>query len=423
MTLTPGNVGRTVAARLILAWAALSLLAGAAALYFEVGRVSRMVLGLARSEAERFTRHLEAIGPQHAAALQEQAAEFLTGGFVALRLYDARGSRVLEASDPGRAGDLPGRVREFPPAAAEVHEMRWAHGRLQMQLVVPLAGPQGARGRFDGVFEVDARTLAEIRSGVSRSLALTLGAVLASAAVLYSVIAALTRRLAALSADLLHSNLELMEVLGSAIALRDSATDAHNYRVTAYAIAAGRALRLPGAELRDLIAGAFLHDVGKIGVPDAVLLKPGALTPEEMQAMRRHVPLGVRVIAGSPWLHGARSVVECHHEKFDGSGYPKGLAGAAIPLGARVFAIVDAFDALTSRRPYKDALSFDAAMALLERGRGTHFDPALLDAFRGIAAGVHERVGAGGEAALRRSVRREVAEQFRLAAAGEAAVD
>ena len=417
MQLTPANVGRTVAARLVLAWAALSVLAGAAALYFEVGRVSRTVAALARSEAEGFTRHLGAIGPQHEAALRAQATQFLEGGFVALRLYDARNEPVLEAADAGRAADLREHMRALPPGGAGLHEMRWREGRLLMRLVVPLAGPQGLRGRFDGLYEVDAPTLAEIRAGVGRSLALTLGAVLATAAVLYSVIGALTRRLARLSADLLQSNLELMEVLGSAIALRDSATDAHNYRVTAYAIAMGEALRLPGAELRDLIAGAFLHDVGKIGVPDAVLLKPGALTPEEMQAMRRHVPLGAGVIAGSPWLRGARAVVECHHEKFDGSGYPQGLAGGAIPLGARIFAIVDAFDALTSRRPYKEALAFDAAMALLERGRGTHFEPALLDAFRGVAAAVHGRIGTTDEAGLRRSVRRQAMEHFRLAAA------
>jgi HD-GYP domain-containing protein (c-di-GMP phosphodiesterase class II) len=214
---------------------------------------------------------------------------------------------------------------------------------------------------------------------------------------------------------LLKSNIELMEVLGSAIALRDSNTDAHNYRVTAYAMAMGKALRLPERPMRDLIAGAFLHDAGKIGISDAILLKPGPLTPAEMQVMRSHVSLGAGIVARSDWLRGAREVVEFHHEKFDGSGYLKGLAAGAIPVGARAFAIIDVFDALVSRRPYKQPLPFDEAMAILERGRGAHFDPALLDVFRGIAAEFHGQISAADDSALRRTVRLRVARHFRLA--------
>ena len=131
--------------------------------------------------------------------------------------------------------------------------------------------------------------------------------------------------------------------------------------------------------------------------------------------MRRHVSLGVDIVANSGWLRGARDIVEFHHEKFDGSGYLKGLANGAIPLGARIFAIIDVFDALVSRRPYKELLPFDEAMAILERGRGSHFDPALLDVFGGIAAELHGQVSACDDAALRRTVRSQVAEHFLLA--------
>ena len=131
--------------------------------------------------------------------------------------------------------------------------------------------------------------------------------------------------------------------------------------------------------------------------------------------MRRHVSLGVGIVANSGWLRGARDVVEFHHEKFNGSGYLKGLADGAIPLVARVFAIIDVFDALTSRRPYKEPLPFAEAMAILERGRGTHFDPALLDVFEGIAAEIHAQISAHDDTALRRVVRSQVAEHFRLA--------
>jgi len=134
-----------------------------------------------------------------------------------------------------------------------------------------------------------------------------------------------------------------------------------------------------------------------------------------METLRRHVSLGVRIITNAGWLLGARDVVEFHHEKFDGTGYLKGLSGKAIPRNARVFAIIDVFDALTSRRPYKEPLPFDEAMAILERGRGTHFDPELLDVFRGIVANLHGQVSACDDAALRRIVRSRVAEHFLLA--------
>ena len=421
MRVVPGNVARLVGVRVILAWAVLSLLAGAATLYFEVGRVNRFVLTLSASESKRFIDHIQSIGPEHAAALEKQAAEFLRGNFISLRLYGTDKKKVLEAFDPDAQGvrrTLPGHVHDLAPGERGHHHMFWADGGLLMQVLLPVVGRDGAsRGYFEGVYAVGADAFAEIKAGVAASLALTLGIVLATAAVLYSVIAALNRGLLRLSSDLLKSNLELMEVLGSAIALRDSSTDGHNYRVTAYSIAMGEALRLPAPEARDLIAGAFLHDAGKIGISDAILLKPGPLTTAEMEDMRRHVSLGTGIVANSSWLGGARDVVEFHHERFDGSGYLKGLAGEAIPLGARVFAIVDVFDALTSRRPYKEPLPFDEADAVLERGRGTHFDPALLDVFRGVAPAIHAQIAAAGDGALRRSVRSRVAEHFRMAEA------
>lgn len=417
----PVDVRRTVLVRVIAAWAALSLLAGAVVLYFEVGRINRIVLGLAAGETRRFTEHIEAVGPEHAEALERQAREFLKGDFNSLRLYGVDQKRVLEAFDPDVQDPrwiLPEHVHDLAPGEVDHHHLSWVEGRLLMQVLLPVARNDGVlSGYFEGVYAVTAETLGDIKAGVAVSLGLTLGIVLITAAVLYSVIAGLNRGLVSLSSDLLKSNVELMEVLGSAIALRDSDTDAHNYRVTAYAMAMGKALPLSERQLRDLIAGAFLHDAGKIGVSDTILLKPGPLTAAEMEAMRRHVSLGVGIVAKSSWLRGAREVVEFHHEKFDGGGYLKGLANGAIPLGARIFAIIDVFDALVSRRPYKEPLAFDEAMAVLERGRGTHFDPALLDVFRGLAAGIHAQLAASEDSALRRSVRSRVARYFRLAEA------
>jgi len=418
MKFVPANVGSMVIRRVILAWAVLSLVSGAMALYVELGRVNRLVLGLATKETRSFTEHIEAIGPEHTAALETQTREFLRGDFILLRLYAADMKKILEASDPSRErlrSSYPDHVHELAPGEIDHHHLSWGEGTLLMRVLLPIPGDHAAlRGYFEGLYAVSAGTLAEIKSGVAANLALTLGIVLATAAVLYSVITALNRGLVSLSADVVKSNVELMEVLGSAIALRDSDTDTHNYRVTAYAIAMGTALRLSAREMRDLVAGAFLHDVGKIGISDTILFKPGPLSPAEMNVMRQHVSLGVGIVAGSDWLRGARDVVEYHHEKFDASGYLKGLGQKAIPLAARIFAIIDVFDALVSRRPYKAPLPFGEAMAILEDGRGTHFDPALLDAFRGIAVETHGRIDASSDAVLRQSVRSLVAELFRL---------
>jgi HD-GYP domain-containing protein (c-di-GMP phosphodiesterase class II) len=123
-------------------------------------------------------------------------------------------------------------------------------------------------------------------------------------------------------------------------------------------------------------------------VPDDVLLKPGKLTEEEFEVMKRHVDHGVDIVKRSEWLEDARPIVGAHHEKFDGSGYFLGRRGEEIPVAARIFALADVFDALTSERPYKDPYSYEESMQILEAGRGTHFDPFLLDAFTEIARGM-----------------------------------
>jgi len=125
----------------------------------------------------------------------------------------------------------------------------------------------------------------------------------------------------------------------------------------------------------------LLHDIGKIGIPDAILLKPGPLTPEEWKVMRTHPEIGKRLIERIPFLRGAIPIVYSHHEKWDGSGYPRGLGGADIPLGARIFAVVDAFDAMTFGRPFRRPLTVGAALAELDRCSGTQFEPAVVRAF------------------------------------------
>jgi HD-GYP domain-containing protein (c-di-GMP phosphodiesterase class II) len=150
-------------------------------------------------------------------------------------------------------------------------------------------------------------------------------------------------------------------------------------------------LAMDRAEIQHLIKGAALHDVGKIAIRDDILLKPGKLTEVEYEEMKSHVAHGVDIVSRSSWLEPAKVVVHNHHERFGGGGYLHGLTGTDIPLSARVFAIVDVFDALASVRPYKEALGFERTMEIMRGDSGTHFDPEILAAFERIAPEIYRR--------------------------------
>lgn len=162
---------------------------------------------------------------------------------------------------------------------------------------------------------------------------------------------------------------------------RDRSTFHHSERVAGYSLAIGMELGLPEDDLEIIEQAAAVHDLGKIGIPDRVLLKPGPLTEEETALMRGHTEIGPRILNQFGLFRDGAAVVRHHHESFDGSGYPDGLAGDAIPIGARVIAVADAFDAMTSDRPYRRALATTEAIARLRSGRGQQWDPAVVDAF------------------------------------------
>ncbi len=175
-----------------------------------------------------------------------------------------------------------------------------------------------------------------------------------------------------------------LHALSRALDTRDEETEEHSQRVRRYTELLARRLQISEADMHDMSRGALLHDIGKIGVPDAILLKPGKLTDAERLFMQKHPEIGYRMIAHIPFLARAALVVLHHHESFDGTGYPSGLSGEYIPLGARIFAIVDTFDAMTSDRPYRRALPIEDARGEITRCRGTQFDPKLVDIFLSI---------------------------------------
>jgi diguanylate cyclase len=171
--------------------------------------------------------------------------------------------------------------------------------------------------------------------------------------------------------------------LVDAIEAKDAATLGHVSRVGAHALTIGRALGLPAHDLRALVLAAQMHDVGKIGVPDAILLKPGALTDAEYDEVKRHSPRGFDIARRVEALRPLAPVIRAHHERINGQGYPDGLRGDEIPLLARIIAVADTYDAMTSSRPYRTALAHEAAVAELRRVSGTELDPRCVDAFVG----------------------------------------
>jgi len=176
-----------------------------------------------------------------------------------------------------------------------------------------------------------------------------------------------------------------LRALAAALEARDVETKGHSERVVSYCIRLGKRIGLIDRELITLENGALLHDIGKIGVPDGILLKRGALTEDEWSYMRRHVEFGAQILRGIDFLEGARQIVAQHHERYDGSGYPTHKEGDQICLGARIFAVADAVDAMTSDRPYRAARSFDDAADELIRCAGAHFDPLVVQAFTEVS--------------------------------------
>lgn len=175
--------------------------------------------------------------------------------------------------------------------------------------------------------------------------------------------------------------LETIRMLAAAVEARDPYTGNHLERVTRYALAIATTLGWSGDQLKHAEMGAILHDIGKIAIQDAILRKPGPLTPDEWTHMKTHPIVGSQILGGISFLEAVVPYVRCHHERFDGRGYPDGLSGKEIPRGGRLIAVADTFDAITTQRPYKPAFSVDRAIGELRDQSGRQFDPEMVDAF------------------------------------------
>jgi putative nucleotidyltransferase with HDIG domain len=187
---------------------------------------------------------------------------------------------------------------------------------------------------------------------------------------------------------------DTLHTLGEAIDLRDSETAGHSYRVCQISAKILTAIGGTEPQHRSVVTGALLHDIGKLAIPDAILLKPGALNDEERRIMQQHVQIGYDLVKRISSIAEAAGIVLMHHERCDGSGYPNGLIGAEIQLGAKIFAVADTVDAMTSDRPYRAALPFLAAREQIERGSGTLYDAQVASAFLDLPGEIWEEIRA-----------------------------
>ena len=197
----------------------------------------------------------------------------------------------------------------------------------------------------------------------------------------------LEARVAARTRELEEARVEILQRLSDAAEYRDDDTGQHTKRVASIAVAIGRSMGLDHHTLELLRWSSPLHDVGKIGIPDSVLLKPARLTPAEMEIMKSHTTIGARILMGgqSPLVQMAETIALCHHERWDGTGYPRELSGEDIPIEARLVAVADVFDALTHARPYRGAWPVEETRAEIARGAGRHFDPEITRVFLGLS--------------------------------------
>jgi HD-GYP domain-containing protein (c-di-GMP phosphodiesterase class II) len=397
------HIQRKFIVRLLLAWIALSVLIGAVVLFIETRRINADVVALALQESRDFEKNhgyfLENPDRRHLQQLQEETRKHIEDGhFITAKVYNRARKLITEASHPSDRliEEKISRYRLDIALIDDVHFQQFydSGGQIFVVVQVPLkANGREIAGYFEGVYKAAPRTMAEIKNRLILSLLQVVVIIFFTTLAIYPIVLFLNRGLIRLTGDLSRANIGMLMVLGGAIAKRDSETNIHNYRVTIYAVRLAEMVGLKREYIAGLIKGAFLHDVGKIAISDTILLKPGKLTDDEREIMKTHVRHGVDIVGHYEWLKDATDVVRHHHEKFDGTGYEAGLKGHDIPINARIFSVADVFDALTSRRPYKEPFALDEAVRILREGRGSFFDPELIDAFAGIATSLYEEIG------------------------------
>lgn len=296
-------------------------------------------------------------------------------------------------------------IHEFPKTEYMSYNFFEIEGdHYFLQIFYPIYKNEKLLGYIEGISYVDKLMVSRFKRGIVAAIINVLVTIIIFSLSIFPIIYFAYKKLSQNQKELLSSNIMTINTLGSAIALRDSDTNKHNYRVTIYAIKLAEVVGLDRENIKKLIKGAFLHDVGKIGISDNILLKNGNLNEEEFKIMKNHVIKGIDIVKNDSWLSDGQDVILCHHEKFDGSGYPNSLEGYNIPITARIFSIVDVFDALTSKRPYKDAFSYKNSIEIIIQSSGTHFDPSIVEMFLKISNQLYKDIKDKDEKSLKKEL-------------------
>jgi len=295
----------------------------------------------------------------------------------------------------------------------DAHSFFKIHDDIYYQILSPVYDDQEYLGSVGMTVRIGQRIVRQFRKALIFAVLHVIGTISTMALILYPLIHASYRKLQRSRHELLESHLYTIKGLGNAIAERDSDTDIHNYRVTYLSLCLAEHLSLSEQSIQALVKGAFLHDIGKIGIRDHILLKPKELTSEEFAIMKTHVDQGVKIVDDIPWLQDSKDVIRFHHERYDGSGYPLGLVGEQIPIVARVFAVADVFDALISRRPYKPAASYGDAMKIFKK-QSKQFDPSVLSGFMEISESLFCHVNPMGKTGIEVCLETKLVKYFKL---------
>lgn len=403
------NLHRWLLLRLAVVWLALSLVSGVLVHYLGHARLDDHIVQMAKAETSTYTDDLV----EYLTSSSQQALELLRqrihaaiekDNFIEVRLYDTEKRKITEAAKPFTKETKDSLSRhniEFLSNDSINSKQQVVDGKTYLYVSFPIRNGKGVKaGYLEGIYHAPDEIITQMSHQSFWSLILVVLAIFLTSLALYPLIIRLNNKLTNYSQILALTNVGMLKVLGSAIAKRDSDTNIHNYRVALYSVRLGEKSGISSVDMQGLLKGAFLHDVGKIAITDTILLKPGKLTKEEFEVMKTHVSHGVDIICGYAWLKDAEDVVRCHHERFDGSGYPCRLVGEDIPQNARIFAIADVFDAITSRRPYKEPFSLEVSVKIIQESQGSHFDPAIVGLFLEYAEKLYQEICTENEALL-----------------------
>jgi HD-GYP domain-containing protein (c-di-GMP phosphodiesterase class II) len=393
---------RRLAARIVLvAIITLAICLGAAAI-FEYNNLHRMARATAQSHGsvvfpllawEQFSTD-----PTSGSDIYEATAIAMAQTpFIFLRVLDPRGSELftharlngaeLMAAFSPSSSDIPAQT----DATSTIH---WRDKRLYLTFILPLLdGETGAiRGYLNGVYQMPVADLRTLLNRLLISLGLVTFTVVVGAIICYVGMFLLNRQMIGSFKSLNRANYHLLKELSLALAKSDCRDPGHGLRMVIYAVSLAARVRVPAAHYRGLIYGALLHDVAMVPLPVSLLHKDAQFTAQERTRLYDHPRIGASFLKKLPWLAEAAEVVRHHHEHYDGSGYPDSIDHENIPLTARIVAIADCFDALTSPRPQREPVPVEEAMHVMEKDSGQRFDPVLLASFFAIAPALYKRL-------------------------------